>query len=124
MAFGKKKDGEAGSNQDESVPDQDEATSDLENDADPLDDDDDVGSGPSASAATYGTTMEKPAAAQTIAVGPPEASDALLSIFQPAASDDEKQSALIDLVADIDIADVLEDMHTLAAAMGLRPRGA
>jgi hypothetical protein len=49
----------------------------------------------------------------------PDATD-LLSMFQTSTGEETDRSALLDLSGDVDLADLLEELHTLAAAMGIR----
>ena len=47
------------------------------------------------------------------------ADNVLLSMFQTTEMETEDLSALIELAGDVELADVLEDLQTVAAAMGI-----
>jgi hypothetical protein len=145
MAFGKKKD-EPGAAPDAAPEAALEAASPREDDNEPLfptdddgetgkeadgadeattDADSGVGSAPATSAVTYGTEKEMPATAKTMAVGPPEDNtDALLSMFSADKEDIVDNTVVLDLAGDVELADLLEDLQTLAAALGIETSAA
>lgn len=45
--------------------------------------------------------------------------DALLSMFQSTEARGEDRSVPLDLAGEVDLADLLEDLHTMAAALGI-----
>jgi hypothetical protein len=92
-------------------------------DGDESDPDSSVGTAPATSAVTYGTELAPPEKAQSMAVGPPEEnSDALLNMFSASKEEAVDNSIVLDLAGDVELADLLEDLQTLAAAMGIGAR--
>jgi hypothetical protein len=107
MAFGKKKD--------EQAP----AAAAAPVDEEPLFPADDGEDEPPAAAGSAAA----PAAEDAPAPPPvPEPADALLSMFQADDSENEDRSVVLELAGDVDLADLLDDLHTLAAAMGIEVR--
>lgn len=45
--------------------------------------------------------------------------DALLSVFQTTQAESEDITLLLDLAGDVEIDDLLEELHTVAAALGI-----
>jgi hypothetical protein len=109
MAFGKKKDGAA--------PGEAEAADEIEP-LFPADEGSDEAEADDGEVTADPEPTPAAAAVEAVAAAP-DASDSLLSMFQ--SSDDEvsDRSVIIDLAGDVEIADLLEDLHTLAAAMGV-----
>jgi hypothetical protein len=109
MAFGKKK----GEDQIAmaSTPD-DEDDGPLFPDEEP---EADATEAPVAVAAPDAPVAVTPAPADAAAPG----TDALLSAFQTTEGGDEDRSVLLDMAGDVELADLLEELNTLAAAMGL-----
>jgi len=107
MAFGKKKDGASAEVEDESVDD--------------IAPDDDAPAAEDAPEATLepADDVPEPAAPQAAAAPPPAGADALLSMFQESKEDIDDLSVLIDLAGDTDIDDILEELRTLRAALGI-----
>ena len=125
MAFGKKKD--------DSTPSATAVEDEPEEPLFPVDDGDEpdtdtdadssVGTAPATSAVTYGTEKEVPKTAQTMAVGPPEEnSDALLNMFSSSKEEEVDNSIVLELAGDVELADLIDDLQTLAAAMGIAAR--
>jgi hypothetical protein len=106
MAFGKKKD--------ELAPDADAPDTGAIEPLFPADDGDDEDAETPAPEVAPAPVEAAPAAA---AANP---ADSLLSMFQTDHSEETDRSALIDLSGDVDLADLLEELHTLAAAMGIQ----
>lgn len=114
MAFGKKKNDDAsapGEAADDSLGGAfaapDEPDSELELD---VTDEDAV-----ATEAVDAPVAEAPAPAPEAGGG----ADALLSMFNSSESLEDDQSAILELAGDTEIADLLDDLHTVAAALGL-----
>ncbi len=79
---------------------------------------------PGQDSAGPGTPDEAPAGeAAPVAEAPaPDAlggADALLSMFNNTESMEDDRSVILDLAGEVDIADLLDDLHTVAAALGL-----
>jgi hypothetical protein len=108
MAFGKKKDDAAAEAETEPVddltPEEDTAATDESPDTsvDPALED----------------AAEEPAA-EPAAAAPAAGTDALLSMFQESKVAAEDLSILTDLAGDADIDDILEELRTLRAALGI-----
>jgi hypothetical protein len=63
---------------------------------------------------------EAAAPEQSDAPAPEAASpDALLSVFQTTQAESEDITLLLDLAGDVEIDDLLEELHTVAAALGI-----
>jgi hypothetical protein len=54
------------------------------------------------------------------AAAAPDATDSLLSMFQSGEDEETDRSVIVELAGDVDLPDLLEELHTLAAAMGIR----
>jgi hypothetical protein len=104
MAFGKKKD-------DTATPDAEDSV-DIEAPADEAPTD----ATPDAEAAP-----EEPAAVEAVAAVPAEApgTDALLSMFQESKTEVNDLATLVDLAGEADLDDILEELRTLRAALGI-----
>jgi hypothetical protein len=63
----------------------------------------------------------EPAETRDVLAGAPEGdnTDALLSMFQSTESTSGDNTLLLELAGDIDLADLLESLHTVAAALGI-----
>ncbi len=109
MAFGKKKGDDTGPGmaaeaEDDSLSLFPEAEADepaLETPADSLE--------PVAEAAAEAPAVEAAA----------PASDALLSAFQTSESESDDRSVVLDMAGDVELADLLEELNTLSAAIGI-----
>jgi hypothetical protein len=122
MAFGKKKDDPFAPAAPDDEPDEPLFPVD-DSDESVGDADSSVGTAPATSAVTYGTELAPPEKAQSMAVGPPEEnSDALLSMFSSSKEEEVDNSIVLELAGNVELADLLEDLQTLAAAMGIAAR--
>jgi hypothetical protein len=64
-----------------------------------------------------------PAPAEPAAAAAPAApTDDLLSAFQSTEADEDDRSVLLAMAGDVELADLLEELHTVAAAMGIARR--
>jgi hypothetical protein len=63
---------------------------------------------------------EAPAAAPPPPAPPAESDNTLLSMFEAAKMETEDLSVLTELAGDVDLSDVLEDLYTVASALGIR----
>ena len=120
MAFGKKKD------KDEAAPSASAAPSSIEEEEDESgglfpsaepepDDDDSVIAGVVIDEDGNARKAGEPAAASD----PLGGTDALLNMFQTTQAEAEDRSVLLDLAGDVEMDDLLEELHTMAAALGL-----
>jgi hypothetical protein len=62
---------------------------------------------------------EAPAAAPPPPAPPAESDNTLLSMFEAAKMETEDLSVLTELAGDVDLSDALEDLYTVAAALGI-----
>ncbi len=108
MAFGKKKD-------DAAAEDETEPVDDLtpEDETAPADE------APEASLDGAPDGAGEQPAAEAAAAAPAVGTDALLSMFQESKEAVEDLSILTDLAGDTDIDDILEELRTLRAALGI-----
>jgi hypothetical protein len=96
----------------------------LEDDDEPLFPDEEpaaeLGQAPAAEASapapTEAAAVEAPAPAPEAAV---PSTDALLSAFQTNEGVTDDRSVLVDLAGDVELADLLDELNTLAAAIGI-----
>ena len=107
MAFGKKKEDETGPAVDE--------TPATEAEIDELPDDAPVAEAPVDEAAPVEASAPAEAPTAPDALG----SDALLSMFQESKSEVDDLAVLTDLAGETDIDDILEELRTLRAALGI-----
>jgi hypothetical protein len=108
MAFGKKKDDAAA-----------EAETEPVDDLAPENEDAPVDEAPEASLdAAPEEELEGPAS-EPAAAAPAGGGDALLSMFQESKVAAEDLSILTDLAGDVDLDDILEELRTLRAALGI-----
>lgn len=67
--------------------------------------------------------VEQPPADETavveVAAEPEGGGDGLLGMFQESKLEIEDLSIIVDLAGDVEMSDLLEDLHTLAAALGI-----
>jgi hypothetical protein len=111
MAFGKKKGDEAGQPPVEAEAEDDGLSLFPEAGSDDL--------AAADAPAPVGPDGPPPAEVQPPAPEPASAGDALLSVFQSSDSSESDRSVLLDLAGDVELADLLEDLNTLAAAIGV-----
>jgi hypothetical protein len=58
-------------------------------------------------------------AVQTIAAAPEEAADDLLNMFESTQVEGDDRSVVLDLAGNVDLADLLEELQDVAAALGV-----
>jgi hypothetical protein len=81
---------------------------------------------PAGGGATAGAAPEAPALEPAPAEAPASSGDPLsggpdlLSMFQTTQIESDDRAALLDLAGDVEIDDLLEELQTVAAAMGIR----
>jgi hypothetical protein len=113
MAFGKKKDGEPEA----------AAQAPAEDDDAPLFPDEEPAAELAPASETPPTADAAPTAEATAAPVPAEpampSTDSLLSAFQTTEGGEEDRSVLLDLAGEVELADLLEELNTLAAAIGV-----
>lgn len=112
MAFGKKKDETA-----EALAGMPPAEPQPESEA--ADDLTGAFAAPAEEAAPADAVAQAPAEAVAPAADPLGSPDALLNMFQESQVEGDDNTVLLDLAGEVQIADLLEDLHTLVAAMGI-----
>ena len=119
MAFGKKKDKDeaapAASAAPPSIEEEEDESGGLFPSAEPESDDDSVIAGVVIDADGNARKAGEPAAAPD----PFGGTDALLNMFQTTQAEAEDRSVLLDLAGDVEMDDLLEELHTMAVALGL-----
>lgn len=63
----------------------------------------------------------EPVAEETAAAADPLAGDDLLNMFSTTELEEDDRSMLLDLAGEVALGDLLEDLQTLASALGVKP---